>query len=82
MIRAYKRKKAEVETLRNQCLSLESEVDQLRQLIEANKDDILRAEQLHSDSEQKLRQSMLRETKLKASHETLKRELDLVKSQM
>ena len=81
MIRAYKRKKAEVETLRNQCLSLESEVDQLRQLIEANKDD-LRAEQLHSDSEQKLRQSMLRETKLKASHETLKRELDLVKSQM
>jgi hypothetical protein len=40
MIRAYKRKKAEVETLRNQSLSLESEVDQLRQLIEANKDDI------------------------------------------
>lgn len=44
IVRAYKRKKQECETLRGDLVSMETEVAQLRQQADANQDELLRAE--------------------------------------
>ena len=51
LVRLYKRKKAEVEHLRDHSLSLETELGQLKQIIESYTEEIQRSEMLQQTAD-------------------------------